>query len=50
MVTFKIVGGARAYIYNGVAFEFMTTAILFQVLVEAGDLKGAVEWKERYGL
>lgn len=32
------------------AFRDMTTAILFTVLVDAGRLAEAVQWKEDYGI
>lgn len=39
-----------AYMVNGVSFEFMTTATLFLILVDAGELRRAAEWKEAYAI
>ncbi len=49
-VKMKRIRGATAYVARGVTFAHMTTAVLFLLIVEAGDLRGAVEWKERYSL
>ena len=40
----------NGYLARGVTFAYMTTAVLFLLIVESGDLRGAVEWKERYAL
>ncbi len=49
-VKMERVRDATVYVARGCAFEFETTAILFLLIVESGDLRGAVEWKERYAL
>ncbi len=49
-VQMEHVRGATVYVARGVTFVDMTTAILFLLIVESGDLRGAVEWKERYSL
>jgi len=49
-VTVETRSGAVVYVAHGTAFAFMTTAILFALLVESGDLLGAAEWRERYSI
>ncbi len=42
--------GGTVFVAWDTAFHHLTTATLFLLLIEAGDLRGAVEFKERYGI
>lgn len=42
--------GRVVYVAHGAAFAYMTSAIMFLLIIEAGDLRGAVEWKEQYSV
>lgn len=42
--------GATVYVAWDTAFRHLTSAEIFLLLIEAGALKDAVEFKERYGI